>query len=112
MVYSGDRLSEPGLVFEDGLFAEEMDGKDADIAVTVTKLKDNFLVHVGFQCSKLCELAAQWLIRDSRQRWRSPRRDGLDSKLDQQKREELPNGRLPRMSCGKSEKLLDRIFFV
>jgi hypothetical protein len=51
MVRSGDRLSEPGLVFEDGLFAEEIDDRSADIAVTVTKLKNNFLVHVGFRAA-------------------------------------------------------------
>jgi hypothetical protein len=49
VVRAGDRLSEPGLVFHDGLFAEEIDGRNADIAVTVTKLKHNFLVHVGFK---------------------------------------------------------------
>jgi hypothetical protein len=51
MVRSGNRLSEPGLVFEDGLFAEELDGKNADIAVTVTKLRNNFLVHIGFKAA-------------------------------------------------------------
>ena len=51
MVLSGNRLSEPGLVFEDGLFAEQIDGRSADIAVTVTKLKNNFLVHVGFKAA-------------------------------------------------------------
>lgn len=49
MVHSGDRLSEPGLVFRDGLFVEEMDGPNVNVAVTVTKIKSNFLIHVGFK---------------------------------------------------------------
>jgi hypothetical protein len=35
-----------------GLFAEELDGRNANVGVTVTKINSNFIVHVGFQATK------------------------------------------------------------
>lgn len=34
-----------------GLFAEELDGRNANVGVTVTKINSNFVVHVGFQAA-------------------------------------------------------------
>lgn len=34
-----------------GLFAEEIDGRTANVAVTVTKINTDFIIHVGFQAA-------------------------------------------------------------